>query len=153
MRKFDILIGLLSIALGGLILFLSRNMSMFDEYGVPGERFWPFGLAWLFILLGVLQLGVVLKNWLMTDKPVDLSSVFVQKTYILAGAGVAYGLLLSVAGFIISAIIFIPFTMLFMSERRAWYISLSTLLIVAVVYLSFTYLFNSPLPISVFSES
>ena len=37
-----------------------RDMSMFDEYGVPGERFWPYGLAILFILLGIFQwIGVV----------------------------------------------------------------------------------------------
>ena len=34
------------------IIYLSRDMSMFDEYGVPGERF-GLGLAILFILLGI----------------------------------------------------------------------------------------------------
>ncbi|KAA8998475.1 tripartite tricarboxylate transporter TctB family protein [Affinibrenneria salicis] len=153
MRKFDILVGLLSAGLGGLILFLSRTMSMFDEYGVPGERFWPFGLAWLFILLGVLQLGVVFKQRHQAEKTVDLSSAFVRKTGLLSGMTLLYGVMLSLAGFILSAVIFIPLTMLFMRERRAGYIAFSTLLIVAAVYLSFTYLFNSPLPTSVFSES
>ncbi|PWC09262.1 tripartite tricarboxylate transporter TctB family protein [Brenneria roseae subsp. americana] len=153
MRKFNILIGLMSVGMGGLILFLSKDMSMFDEYGVPGERFWPYGLAWLFIGLGILQWVVVVKDRLASDKPVDLSSKFVRLTYVLSIIAVVYGIVLSWAGFILSAMIFIPVTMLFMNERRAWYIALSTLLIVAAVYLSFTYLFNSPLPTSVFSES
>lgn len=153
MRKFNILIGLMSVGMGGLILFLSKDMSMFDEYGVPGERFWPYGLAWLFIGLGILQWFVVVKDRLATDKPVDLSSKFVRLTYVLSIIAVVYGIVLSWAGFILSAMIFIPVTMLFMNERRTWYIALSTLLIVTAVYLSFTYLFNSPLPTSVFSES
>lgn len=153
MRKFNILIGLISVGLGGLILFLSKDMSMFDEYGVPGERFWPYGLAWLFIGLGILQWFVVIKNRLAADKPVDLSSKFVRLTYVLSMIAVIYGVVLYWAGFILSAIVFIPVTMLFMNERRTWYIALSTLLIVAAVYFSFTYLFNSPLPTSVFSES
>ncbi|PWC22914.1 tripartite tricarboxylate transporter TctB family protein [Brenneria roseae subsp. roseae] len=153
MRKFNILIGLMSVGMGGLILFLSKDMSMFDEYGVPGERFWPYGLAWLFIGLGILQWVVVVKDRLATDKPVDLSSKFVRLTYVLSIIAVVYGIVLSWAGFILSAMIFIPVTMLFMNERRTWYIALSTLLIVTAVYLSFTYLFNSPLPTSVFSES
>ncbi|RLM19436.1 hypothetical protein BIY29_16815 [Brenneria alni] len=153
MRKFNILIGLLSAGMGGLILFLSKDMSMFDEYGVPGERFWPYGLAWLFIGLGILQGVVVIKDRLATDKPVDLSSKFVRLTYVLSAIAVVYGIVLYWAGFLLSAMIFIPVTMLFMNERRIGYIALSTLLIVAAVYLSFTYLFNSPLPTSVFSES
>ncbi|MCL2899540.1 tripartite tricarboxylate transporter TctB family protein [Brenneria tiliae] len=153
MRKFNILIGLISVGMGGLILLLSKDMSMFDEYGVPGERFWPYGLAWLFIGLGILQWAVVIKDRLSTDKPVDLSSKFVRLTYILSAIAVVYGIALYWAGFILSAIIFIPITMLFMNERRIGYIALSTILIVAAVYLSFTYLFNSPLPTSVFSES
>ncbi|WP_409306842.1 tripartite tricarboxylate transporter TctB family protein [Pectobacterium sp. B1J-3] len=153
MRKFNILIGFISVGLGGLILFLSKDMSMFDEYGVPGERFWPYGLAWLFIGLGILQWFVVIKDRLAADKPVDLSSKFVRLTYVLSMIAVIYGVVLYWAGFILSAIVFIPVTMLFMNERRTWYIALSTLLIVAAVYFSFTYLFNSPLPTSVFSES
>ncbi|MCL2895257.1 tripartite tricarboxylate transporter TctB family protein [Brenneria tiliae] len=153
MRKLNILIGFMSVGMGGLILLLSKDMSMFDEYGVPGERFWPYGLAWLFIGLGILQWAVVIKDRLSTDKPVDLSSKFIRLTYVLSAIAVVYGIALYWAGFILSAIIFIPITMLFMNERRIGYIALSTFLIVAAVYLSFTYLFNSPLPTSVFSES
>lgn len=153
MRKYDVLVGLLSIGLGVLILYLSRDMAMFDDYGVPGERFWPYGLAWLFILLGALQECAVVKNRLQADKPVDLSSVFVRKAYLIGAVAVGYAVLMAWAGFIISAAVFIPCTMLLMRERRSWYIALSTLLIVTVVYLFFTYLFNSPLPAPIFSES
>ena len=45
MRKMNILVGAFSVLFGLLILYLSKDMSMFDEYGVPGERFWPYGLA------------------------------------------------------------------------------------------------------------
>lgn len=75
MRKYDVLVGLFSFGFGLLILFLSREMSMFDKYGVPGERYWPFGRECLFILLGVLQWSVVLKNRLMAERSIDFSSV------------------------------------------------------------------------------
>ncbi|MGK2888375.1 MAG: hypothetical protein ACSLEN_02385 [Candidatus Malihini olakiniferum] len=46
MRKYDVLVGLFSLGFGLLILLLSRYMSMFDEYGVPGGALLP--LACLF---------------------------------------------------------------------------------------------------------
>ena len=152
MRKYDVLVGLFSLGFGLLILFLSRDMSMFDEYGVPGERYWPFGLACLFILLGVLQWGVVLKNRLMADRSIDFSSVNVRKAYLIGALAVGYGIVMAWAGFIISAVIFIPCTMVLMKEKRVGFVTLSTLLIVTAVYLFFTYLFNTPLPTAEFSD-
>lgn len=153
MRKWNLLIGLCSIGLGGLMLFLSRNMAMFDASGVPGERFWPYGLAWLFIVLGLFQWIAVIKDRYQVDIAVDLSSVYVRRPLILGAMAVVFGVLLNYAGFLVSALLFIPGVMLFMNERRPWFIVLSTLCIVVVIYCAFTYLFNSPLPTSVFSES
>ncbi|MGK7284765.1 hypothetical protein ACSPAB_00930 [Buttiauxella agrestis] len=55
MRTQNFFVGMFSLVLGIAIIFLSRDMPMFDESGILGERFWPYALAWLFIGLGVIQ--------------------------------------------------------------------------------------------------
>lgn len=153
MRKFNILIGAFSVLLGLMILYLSRDMRMFDEYGVPGERFWPYGLAWLFIGLGVLQwIEVVIHRVNIMDTLVDLTSVSVRRAYYVAIVMALYGILLNYAGFIVASLILTPVIMWMMGERRIWFLALITVVIVAVIYVSFTMIFNSPLPISEFLE-
>ncbi len=88
MTKINTIIGAISVAFGLLIIYLSRDMSMFDEYGVPGERFWPYGLAILFILLGIFQwIGVVVDKIKHVHQSVDLSSTAVKRAY---GLGIFY---------------------------------------------------------------
>lgn len=153
MRKFNILIGLCSLLFGMLILYLSRDMAMFDEYGVPGERFWPFGLAWLFIILGGLQWVEVFIRRAAADRPVDVGSTPVKRAYLLGVVAVVYAIALNYLGFFIASLLFIPVTMVMMNEKRAWYIALTSAIMVIVIWLFFTQLFNSPLPIPEFLES
>lgn len=82
MTKINTIIGAISVAFGALIIYLSRDMSMFDDYGVPGERFWPYGLAILFILLGIFQwISIVVDKIKHVHKSVDLSSTAVKRAY------------------------------------------------------------------------
>lgn len=153
MRKLNILVGLLSVLLGGAIMYLSRDMSMFDQYGVPGERFWPYGLAWLFIGLGVLQwIEVVVQHAKTAGVSVDLTSLPVRRAYVLAIVMVLYGVLLNYTGFIVASMLLSPVVMWMMGERRAWFLALISVVIVATIYVSFTLIFNSPLPVSEFLE-
>lgn len=153
MRKMNILVGAFSVLFGLLILYLSKDMSMFDEYGVPGERFWPYGLAWLFIGLGVLQwIEVAVRRLSLVDATVDLGSISVRRAYLVAVVLALYGVLLNYAGFIIASVVLIPVLMWMMGERRPGFIAVMTVAIVAVIYVSFTLIFNSPLPISEFLE-
>ncbi|MCD1126706.1 tripartite tricarboxylate transporter TctB family protein [Jinshanibacter sp. LJY008] len=153
MRKLNILVGLLSVLLGGAIMYLSRDMSMFDQYGVPGERFWPYGLAWLFIGLGVLQwIEVAVQRVKTAGVSVDLTSVSVRRAYVLAIVMVLYGVLLNYTGFIVASLLLSPVVMWMMGERRAWFLALISVVIVTTIYVSFTLIFNSPLPVSEFLE-
>ncbi|MBK5143667.1 tripartite tricarboxylate transporter TctB family protein [Budviciaceae bacterium BWR-B9] len=153
MRKLNILVGLLSVLLGGVIMYLSRDMSMFDQYGVPGERFWPYGLAWLFIGLGVLQwIEVAVQRAKTAGVSVDLTSLPVRRAYVLAIVMVLYGVLLNYTGFIVASLLLSPVVMWMMGERRAWFLALISVVIVATIYVSFTLIFNSPLPVSEFLE-
>lgn len=153
MRKLNILVGLLSVLLGGAIMYLSREMSMFDQYGVPGERFWPYGLAWLFIGLGVLQwIEVAVQRVKTAGVSVDLTSLPVRRAYVLAIVMVLYGVLLNYTGFIVASLLLSPVVMWMMGERRAWFLALISVVIVATIYVSFTLIFNSPLPVSEFLE-
>lgn len=153
MRKYNILIGLFSLLFGVLILYLSRNMAMFDEYGVPGERFWPFGLACLFIALGILQWISVFIHRAAADRDIDFSSPGVRRAYVLSLVAIVYAIALGYLGFAISSLLFIPATMVLMNEKRPWYIALTSIVMVIVIWLFFTQLFNSPLPVPEFLES
>jgi len=153
MNKINTIIGAISIAFGLLIIYLSRDMSMFDEYGVPGERFWPFGLAILFIFLGILQcLNVIIDKVKHVSQTVDLTSTAVTRAYLLTGLIVVYAMGLHFLGFIISSLIIIPIIMWMMNERKIKMLALASICIVGVVYVSFDIIFNSPLPIPVFLD-
>ncbi|MBP9642031.1 MAG: tripartite tricarboxylate transporter TctB family protein [Budvicia sp.] len=149
MRKLNIVVGALSVLLGLVILYLSRDMSLFDESGVPGERFWPYGLAWLFIGLGILQwIEVFIARLKTTDEEVDLTSPAVRTSYLVAVIMVVYGIILNYTGFIVSTLLLIPVIMWMMGERRAWFLASISVVMVASIYIFFTMIFNSPLPIS-----
>ncbi|MCS3431322.1 tripartite tricarboxylate transporter TctB family protein [Klebsiella sp. BIGb0407] len=153
MNKINMIIGVISIAFGLLIIYFSRNMSMFDEYGVPGERFWPFGVALLFIFLGVLQcLNAIIDKMKHVVQSVDLSSTAVTRSYFLSGLTVIYAIGLYYLGFIISSLIFIPIIMCMMNERKIKMLVLASVGIVSSVYVFFDIVFNSSLPVSIFLD-
>lgn len=152
MRKQNIVVGAVAVIFGLGIIMLSRDMPLFDESGMLGERFWPFCLAWLFIGLGVVQLINVYKQRATADISVDLSSAPVRKAYWVAGLMGVYAIALCYGGFIASSLILIPIVMRIMGEKRPWFLGVCSVLIVVCIYISFTMIFNSPLPESVFSE-
>ena len=151
MRKQNMVVGAASVIFGIGIITLSRNMNMFDESGMPGERFWPWCLAWLFIALGIMQFIEVYKQRAASDVSVDLSSFPVRKAYGVAGIMGIYAVVLCYAGFIASTLILIPIIMRIMGEKRIGFICLASILIVACIYVAFTMVFNSPLPETMFS--
>ncbi|MDA3133807.1 tripartite tricarboxylate transporter TctB family protein [Atlantibacter subterraneus] len=152
MRKQNIVVGAVAVIFGLGIIMLSRDMPLFDESGMLGERFWPFCLAWLFIGLGVLQLINVYQQRAAADTSVDLSSAPVRKAYWVAGLMGVYAIALCYGGFIASSLVLIPIVMRIMGEKRPWFLGVSSVLIVACIYIAFTMIFNSPLPESMFSE-
>jgi membrane-associated HD superfamily phosphohydrolase len=155
MRTQNIFVGMFSLVLGIAIIFFSRDMPMFDENGILGERFWPYCLAWLFIGLGVIQwISTYLQrtNATAENEKADLSSFPVRKAYGVTVLMVIYAVALCYAGFIASSLILIPAIMWVMGERRPLFIAVTTALIVLCIYVSFEVVFNSPLPESIFSE-
>lgn len=155
MRTQNIFVGMFSLVLGIAIIFFSRDMPMFDENGILGERFWPYCLAWLFIGLGVIQwisTYLQLTNATAENEKADLSSFPVRKAYGVTVLMVIYAVALCYAGFIASSLILIPAIMWVMGERRPLFIAVTTALIVLCIYVSFEVVFNSPLPESIFSE-
>lgn len=153
MRTQNFFVGMFSLVLGIAIIFFSRNMPMFDENGILGERFWPYCLAWIFIGLGVLQwISDYFKLAASEKEKADLSSYPVRKAYGVTVLMVIYAIALCYAGFIVSSLILIPAIMWIMGERRPLFIVITTALIVLCIYVSFEVVFNSPLPESIFSE-
>lgn len=153
MRTQNFFVGMFSLVLGIAIIFLSRNMPMFDENGILGERFWPYTLAWFLIGLGVIQwISIYLQSGTENSKKADLSSYPVRKAYGVSLLMVIYAVALCYAGFIASSVILIPAIMWVMGERRPLFLAITTALIVLCIYVSFEVVFNSPLPESIFSE-
>lgn len=154
MRKYNIVVGAITVMFGVTILYFSRDMGMFDDYGVPGERFWPYGLAWLFIALGVLQWIEVSVQRLKDapDTDVTLSSPAMLRAYLVALVMFGYGVALYFLGFIVASLLLVPLVMWMMGEKRIWFLAVTSAAIVAAVYLFFEIIFNSPLPISFLYE-
>ncbi len=130
-----------------------KKAIMFDEYGVPGERFWPYGLAILFILLGIFQwISVIVQKAKHIHQSVDLSSTAIKRAYGLGIFMLLYATGLHFLGFIIPSLLLIPIIMWLMNERKPISMVITPVVIVAAVYVFFDIIFNSPLPTSVFFE-
>lgn len=153
MHKQNVFVGIISIVLGITVLYLSQHMSLIDEYGVPGERFWPYGLAWLFIGLGGLQCISVLLEYRKVSKTMaDLSSPAVRSAYSVAVVMVLYASIMMFVGFLVGTLLLIPTMMWMMGERRVVHFIGISAAIVVFIYVFFTLIFNSPLPAPVFLE-
>ncbi|MFB0935169.1 MAG: tripartite tricarboxylate transporter TctB family protein [Propionivibrio sp.] len=153
MKRCNVAVAIVSIALGILILWLSSDLSGYDEHGVPGERYWPAIIAWLLVGLGLLQF---LELWTTPgtnrDKPVDLHSPAVRLAYLGASVSVLYGILLLGAGFELATLVFVPVLMRLMGERRIIALTVAPIVVVGTIYIFFTQVFNTTLPVSVFFE-
>ncbi len=153
MKKYNLVVAAVSVLLGLLIIYLSRNLAGWDDNGVPGENYWPSIIAYLFVGLGLLQF---LEVWRTphkdTDKAVDLGSAAVRKAYLAAAVSVIYGGLLAAAGFVLATLAFVPAINALMGERRLWAAALLAIGVVGVIYVFFSLVFNTMLPTSVFFE-
>ncbi len=151
MKKYNAVVSFFSVSLGCIILYLSRDFVRITEDNIPGEKFWPEIIAWLFIILGLI-LFIVESLFISKEKnqKVDLSSAPIQRAYIVAGTSIIYAILLIYAGFIPATILFIPSIMLIMGEKKILKIVLSSLIITIAIYLIFNTIFHSELPVSVF---
>jgi len=153
MKKYNLVVAAVSVLLGLLIIYLSRNLAGWDDNGVPGENYWPSIIAYLFVGLGILQfLEVWLSPHKNIDKTVDLGSAVVRKAYLAAFVSVIYGALLTAAGFVLATLAFVPTMNLLMGERRLWTSALLAVGVVGVIYVFFALVFNTTLPTSVFFE-
>ena len=153
MKKYNLVVATVSVFLGLLIIYLSRNLAGWDDNGVPGENYWPSIIAYLLVGLGLLQF---LEVWLSPntnkDKTVDLGSAAVRKAYLAAAVSVIYGGLLAAAGFVLATLAFVPTMNALMGERRLWAAALLAIGVVGVIYVFFSLVFNTMLPTSVFFE-
>lgn len=153
MKKYNLVVAAVSVLLGLLIIYLSRNLAGWDDNGVPGENYWPSIIAYLFVGLGLLQF---LEVWRSphkdTYKAVDLGSAAVRKAYLAAAVSVIYGGLLAAAGFVLATLAFVPAINALMGERRLWAAALLAIGVVGVIYVFFSLVFNTMLPTSVFFE-
>lgn len=147
MRQANVVVAILSVLLGATILWLASDLTHFDENGVPGEAFWPSAIAWLFIVLGVVQgAEVAFARSVHAGRTVDLHSMPVRVAFLGAAVAFAFAVLLAYFGFIAATAVFIPTLMLLMGARSPIQISLTTVGVIAVVWVFFVIIFNNELP-------
>ncbi len=147
MRQSNVIVAALSVLLGLAILWLARDLTHFDENGVPGEAFWPSVIAWLFIALGVVQgIEVAFVPSANAGRTVDLHSLPVRIAFLGAIVAIGYAVLLAYVGFIAATVVFIPALMLLMGARNPLQISLTTVGVIAVIWVFFVLIFNNELP-------
>ena len=152
MRKYNIVVAFGAALFGVLIMYFGRDLSGFED-GVPGESYWPSIIAWLFILLGALQLmEVIFSKGTHAEKKVDLSSKPVRMAYLSALVSGIYGGLLLAVGFVIASLVFVPSMMALMGERKPWVAALVSVGVVGTIYVFFALVFNTTLPSSVFFD-
>lgn len=153
MRKYNFVVAALSILMGCGILWFSRNLTPFDEMGIPGEAFWPQAIAWLLIFLGGLQaVQSLVASPSNGEASVDLHSPGVRAAYIGAVLAFGYAGLMAYFGFSVATLVFIPLLMLLMGERKPLMIAVTALAVVAVVWFFFVQVFNTTLPPSIFLD-
>jgi hypothetical protein len=147
MRQSNVIVAILSVLLGVTILWFARDLTHFDEIGVPGEAFWPSAVAWVFIALGILQgAEVVFAPSVHAGRTVDLHSGPVRIAFLGAAIALAFAVLLTFFGFIAATTVFIPTLMLLMGARSPVQIALTTVGVIAVIWVFFVLIFNNELP-------
>lgn len=148
MRRCNILIAITSILFGLVIFYLGRNLGGFDAFGVPGENYWPYIIASLLVLLGLIQF---LETALNSDasESVDLQSRSVRMAFLSAIVSLLYGGLILLTGFIAATFVFIPAMMLLMGERTWWKALFVSGAVVVTIYVFFIIVFNTTLPPSI----
>ena len=153
MRKYNVAVSFGSAFFGLLIMYFGRNLAGFDEYGTPGENYWPTAIAYLLIFLGALQLlEVIFFERNHADRKVDLHTKPVQMAYLSAIVSAIYGGLLLAVGFVAASLLFVPSMMGLMGERKLWVAVAVTIGVVGTIYVFFALVFNTTLPSSVFFE-
>jgi len=153
MRRYNLVIAVLSIAMGGTVFWFSRTLTLYNAQGVPGEAFWPHLIAGLFIGLGLLQIvEVVAVPAVNAGRTVALWSPAVRRGYLGGLLAVIAAVIMTVFGFVPAIVLFIPAVMLVMGERRPLVIGATTVATTGVIWFFFVDVFNITLPTAVFFE-
>jgi hypothetical protein len=153
MKKCNYVISAVSAVLGISIMFMSKQLSIdFTKYG-PGAGFWPFILGLLLALIGVLLIITTIVNKKKLEAiPVVLNETGNKKVYIMMGIITVFCVFLSILGFYISILLFLPVNMLLMGIKNKKKIVLSTLIIIVSVYVVFELVLKTTLPKPFFLE-
>jgi hypothetical protein len=156
MRRLDFYTGLVTAAVGAAATWDARDLAMFyGDHNVPGPGFFPKILAGLLIVLGLLLVGIAVRE--KPEEP-DLDGVGVDGND--SGAGrrrmlrpvgvlIVFGVIAPLVALIgyIPAMVLLVLVILYGIERRRDFRSrLAAVLIPIATYVLFAHLFAIPLP-------
>lgn len=141
MSKANRIFALITMVLGGIILWLSsttnQSLSKFDI----GTGAFPAMCGVLLVFLGIILLLTNLKN--KDNSEVDFGNRY---TLLYFGIIFLYILLLKPLGFIVDSLWIMPVMMYIMGSRNPKSLALTTIIAVAVIYIAFRYGFSVILP-------
>lgn len=153
MRRMDFFTGLVTTVVGAGALWDARNLHMFGENNVPGAGFFPKILAGLLVGLGLILVGISLRE--RETEPVVEVDEFAGEGPTHSGRIRAAAVLIAFAVMapLVAVIGFIPATVLLILvvlygiERRKDFRSLvAAFLIPTATYFLFAHAFAIPLP-------
>lgn len=151
MRQWNFVVAGLFGAFGAFVMYESSKLTIAIGESDPGSGFWPFflGLGLMVLSIALVVMSVVQKEK-MTAKTINLSTIAHKRVYIMMGFGVLYCILINLAGFYLSSLIFIPATMLLLGNKNKKQIFLVTVISVVAVYVVFGLLLKTQLPEPIF---
>ncbi|WP_161633005.1 tripartite tricarboxylate transporter TctB family protein [Martelella sp. AD-3] len=136
---FERLIGGASIVFGGFLLFFLIPLQVTSQPGPIDPSLFPKIAAWLFILLGLVQLFA-------RAQPVNFGWYEFARLAALAALVLAAAFVMPLAGFLPSAIALMAAVCAFMFERRYAWLAVTIVLVPAATWFVFVIVMGRPLP-------
>jgi putative tricarboxylic transport membrane protein len=150
MKRAHLIASIVLLALSGYVIKESLKMKLLESYG-PGVGFFPF---WLGVILALLAMILIVKNWRLPTGANDRSPFANKKAVIsvsiVMAALAAYIILMEWIGFISNTILFVAF-LLKVLERERWLVTLPvSVMTAATLYIIFQVLLGIKLPANAF---
>jgi putative tricarboxylic transport membrane protein len=145
MKTGNILSSLISIAIGCIIIFLSKDFPK-EVSSAPGPGFYPKIISYILIGLGI----ILLIQTLFTQKKKEMVVLFKSQeakfVYKIVGITILYLIMLTIIGFTISTLLFLFVTFYVMGLKSYKLLIIIPIVTTTALLLLFKGVFHIPLP-------
>ncbi|MDR3355481.1 MAG: tripartite tricarboxylate transporter TctB family protein [Synergistaceae bacterium] len=149
-KKEDWIFGLISIAVGALTIYLTRDLTSIKSMDPAGPAALPTIVSWLMIAIGAVHVaGAVMKKGPAESESAKKGKKDNKKVVIICAACAIYYFLLEIAGYIIMTPLLIAAIMLGVGERGARRILTTSIFTTAFLFCVFYYALKVNMPLGV----